>query len=140
MIKSKFLGNALQILGHSPCDHELHDMIIECDKEKSGNIYWVDFLTLVVRLKQEKEELEELTQIFKTFDHDDSGIITAAECRYLLLTATDTSSSCSFMEDETFSEDEIQEMIEETSDANYYKVEYVLLAKEMQSRKRFKDF
>ena len=72
-ITKKYLGNALRCLGQFPSKTELEDIILEADKEKSGNIYWADFIGVMTQLKNDKNLIDELIEKFQEYDKDNRG-------------------------------------------------------------------
>ena len=72
------------LLGQNPTEAELRDMIDEVDTVGNGTIDFPEFLTMMVRTTRDSEAEAEIKEVFKVFDKDGSGFISAAELRYVM--------------------------------------------------------
>ncbi|CAH3173548.1 unnamed protein product [Porites lobata] len=81
-INTKELGTVMESLGENPTEAELKEMISEVDTDGSGTIEWSEFLKMMKERKKEEEfNEEELRDVFKVFDKDNSGFISASELK-----------------------------------------------------------
>lgn len=81
-INTKELGTVMESLGENPTEAELKEMISEVDTDGSGTIEWSEFLKMMKERKKEEEfNEEELSDVFKVFDKDNSGFISASELK-----------------------------------------------------------
>lgn len=81
-ITTKELGTVMESLGENPTEAELKEMISEVDTDGSGTIEWSEFLKMMKERKKEGEfNEEELRDVFKVFDKDNSGFISASELK-----------------------------------------------------------
>eukprot|EP01089_Gocevia_fonbrunei_P005715 TRINITY_DN161_c0_g1_i1.p1 TRINITY_DN161_c0_g1~~TRINITY_DN161_c0_g1_i1.p1 ORF type:complete len:150 (-),score=49.10 TRINITY_DN161_c0_g1_i1:47-496(-) len=101
-ITSKELGTVMRSLGQNPTEAELREMIQEVDTDRSGNIDFPEFLTMMARKMQDSEGEEEIREAFKVFDKDGNGLISAAELRHVMTHLG-----------EKLTEEEVDEMIRE---------------------------
>ncbi|CAN1256597.1 Probable calcium-binding protein CML17 [Linum perenne] len=76
------LGSLLRSLGLNPSPDQLDALIKTADTNSNGTVEFSEFLALVapdlVR-KNSAEDEEQLKQLFRMFDRDGNGYITAAE-------------------------------------------------------------
>jgi calmodulin len=75
------LGTVLRMLGQTPTEAELQDMINEVDADGNGVIDFPEFCQLMARKMKDKDPEEELIEACRVFDRDGSGAISAAEIR-----------------------------------------------------------
>jgi len=75
------LGTVLRMLGQTPTQAELQDMINEVDADGNGVIDFPEFCQLMARKMNDKDPEEELIEACRVFDRDGSGAISAAEIR-----------------------------------------------------------
>lgn len=81
-INTKELRTVMESLGENPTEAELKEMISEVDTDGSGTIEWSEFLKMMKERKKEEEfNEEELRDVFKVFDKDNSGFISASELK-----------------------------------------------------------
>jgi calmodulin len=78
------LGTVMRSLGQNPTERELQDMVNEVDADGSGTIDFHEFLGLMSRKWKHEDSEEELKEVFRVFDKDQDGYISAAELRHLM--------------------------------------------------------
>mmetsp|Transcript_50815 Transcript_50815/g.91737 ORF Transcript_50815/g.91737 Transcript_50815/m.91737 type:complete len:477 (+) Transcript_50815:62-1492(+) len=93
------LGTVMRSLGQNPTEAELQDMIQEIGDDK---LDFAQFLTLMARKMKETDTEAELVEVFKVFDRDGTGFISAAELRHVMVQLG-----------EKVTDDEIDDMISE---------------------------
>merc|ERR1712025_1408860 len=59
-------------------------MINEVDADGNGTIDFPEFLSLMARKMKDTDTEEELIEVFKVFDRDGNGFISAAELRHVM--------------------------------------------------------
>ena len=64
---------ALRALGFNVKKGDVLDMMNEYDREKKGNIGFVDFLDICTTKINERDPIEEILKAFKLFDEDGKG-------------------------------------------------------------------
>ncbi|KAL7198471.1 hypothetical protein ACSBR2_020875 [Camellia fascicularis] len=62
----------------NPTEAELQDIINEVDADGDGTIDFPDFLNLMIRKMKLTDPEEELKEVFRFFDKDQNGFISAA--------------------------------------------------------------
>ena len=84
-VSTKELGAVMRSLGHTLSENELQQIVNETDEDKNGTIELNEFLNMMAsRMNEEDTPEDELFQIFKQFDKNDDGKISAAEIRYVM--------------------------------------------------------
>ena len=76
-IDSRELGDIMRSLGTYPSYEEINEMLKEVDTDNSGKIDFEEFLELFNKKINELDTEEDYIEAFKTFDKDNSGLITA---------------------------------------------------------------
>ena len=85
-IASSDLGRVLRSLAQNPTETELRDMINEVDVDGSGTIDFLDFVILSSRgWRRAEHEDHDIIDMFRLFDRDGSGFISAAELRHVMV-------------------------------------------------------
>lgn len=72
---SKNIKVALRALGFEPKKEEIKKLVLEIDKEGTGQIQYEDFLRVMARKISEKDANEEIMKAFRLFDDDQTGKI-----------------------------------------------------------------
>ena len=88
-ISTKELADALRSLGLNPTSSELEDIQNEVDQDKTGKIEFKEFLDSFAKHMVETVNEEELIQMFKIFDKNETGQIFANEFKHILTTIGD---------------------------------------------------
>ncbi len=102
-ITIKELGDVLRALGANPTQAELDEMMEEVLDENNQRIEFKSFLILFAKnMKDHPPTEDDLLEAFRVFDHDNDGIISIDEMRYVMK---------NFGED--MKEDEVEEFIRE---------------------------
>jgi calmodulin len=112
-ISTKELGTMMRALGQNPSDSKLQDMIDEVDADNTGTIDFTEFLTMMAQETKETDSEEEIKEVFKLFDRNDSGFISAAELRKVMTSLG-----------ENLTDDEIDETIRETAQDGDGRIDY----------------
>lgn len=101
-ISTKELCTAMRSLGQNPSEEEIAEIISKVDEDNSGTVDFNEFLGLMAKkLIEAENEEDQLINLFKLFDRDGNGKISANE---LLLVIRSSG--------ENLSETEIYEMIQ----------------------------
>ena len=119
-ITTKELGKVMRSLGQDPSDIQLQDMINEVDIDGSGTIEFAEFLALITRKTEESEAEDELREIFRVFDEDGDGYISAVELKHVMRNLG-----------EKLRDEDVKKMIEEADMDGDGKLNYEEFAKMM---------
>jgi len=117
-ISTQELGTVIRSLGANPTNAEIRELISEVDEERTGLIDFPTFLTLAARQLQNVRGEDVVLAAFRVFDKENSGFVTAADIRHVLLTLG-----------ETLTADEVDRMIAEADTGKTGKINYVEYAK-----------
>ncbi|KAL8211429.1 hypothetical protein R6Q57_005866 [Mikania cordata] len=122
-ITTKELGIVMRSLGQNPTEAELQDMIKEVDADSNGSIDFYEFLNLMAKKMKDPDSEEELKEAFRVFDNDQSGFISAAELRRVMMNLG-----------EKLTDEEVDEMIREADgdgdgQINYEEFVKIMIAK-----------
>ena len=79
---TKELGTVMRSLGRNPTEAELQDMIDEVDADGNGTIDFPEFLAMMTWKMRDNDS--EMKEVFKVFDTDGDGYISAAELKHVL--------------------------------------------------------
>jgi calmodulin len=101
-ITSKELGIVMRSLGQNPTEAELQSYINEVDKNKNGTIDFPEFLALMSKKMETRENEEDIKEAFRVFDKDNTGFISVAELRHVLTSIG-----------EKLNDDEVDELLRE---------------------------
>ena len=96
------LGTVMRSLGQKPTDEEILDMIHLVDEDGDGTIDFEEFILLMEMKMNDSDEEQDIIEVFKVFDNDGNGYITAAELRHVMTNL-----------EEKLTDEEIDEMINE---------------------------
>ncbi|XP_074503412.1 calmodulin-alpha-like isoform X2 [Sebastes fasciatus] len=83
-ITTKELGKAMCSAGQNPTKAELKEIIRAMDTGGNGTIEFQEFLTMITRKMKDTHDEEGTRELFRDFDKDGSGYITAAEVRQVM--------------------------------------------------------
>ncbi len=83
-INTKEIGAFMRSIGQNPTEQELQDIINEVDADGDGLIGFPEFLTLMATKMNDIAEAREYSEMFRIFDKDGNGFITAAELRHIM--------------------------------------------------------
>merc|ERR1712170_172392 len=101
-ITTKELGTVMRSLGQNPTEAELRDMIREVDQDNNGTMDFDEFLGMMAKKMNTRENDDEIREAFKVFDKDGDGMISAAELRHVMTNLG-----------EKLTDEEVDEMIRE---------------------------
>ena len=79
------LGTVLETLGQKVTQEELVQIIAEVDQDGGGSVDFDEFVDLMSSRMSENNEEYDIIDVFKVFDQDGSGYITAAELRHVMM-------------------------------------------------------
>lgn len=99
-IEAKELRTVMNVMGISPTDEQLTEMIGAVDTDGNGAIEFEEFIELMARRMLKDDGQLELEKAFALFDADGSGEVTLSEVRDLMTSVG-----------QGLSEDEIQELM-----------------------------
>jgi calmodulin len=69
------LGKLFEIVGQTPTDQELKEMLDEVDLSKNGKLSFGEFVSLLNRKSKEFDNEEEIIEAFRMFATDKDGLI-----------------------------------------------------------------
>ena len=98
------LGTVFSTLGQDLSEEELTEMINTVDADGDGTVDFEEFVELMEMRMNDNDEEQDIIEVFKVFDKDGNGYITAAELRHVMTNL-----------EEELSPEEVEEMIEEVS-------------------------
>ena len=84
-ITTQELGNVLRSLGQNPTLAELDDMIAQDDNDGNGTMDFPEFLSLMVKKMKDTSSDEKILDVFKSFDKDGNGYVSASELRSIMM-------------------------------------------------------
>ena len=86
----KYIGTIMRMLGQSPTESELKNIIIEVDTDGSGCMDFQEFLNMMAHyIKEETDTKEDICTAFKAFDGTGNGVIPVGELKHVLTTLGD---------------------------------------------------
>ncbi|KAK1697581.1 hypothetical protein QYE76_014278 [Lolium multiflorum] len=71
----------MRLLGQNPTEAELQHMINKDDVDGNSNIDFPEFLNLMAHKMKDTDSEEELKEVFRVFDKDHNGFLSAADLR-----------------------------------------------------------
>ena len=75
----------MKSLGQNPTEAEFQGILNEMDTDSSSPIGFPKFLTLVARRMKDTESSQKvMTEVFRVFDEDGDGLISAAELHHVI--------------------------------------------------------
>jgi calmodulin len=101
-INTKELGAFMRSIGQNPTEQELQDIINEVDADGDGDINFREFVTVMATKMNDIAKAREVEEMFRIFDKDRNGFISAAELRHIM-----------FNLGEELTDEEVDEMIRE---------------------------
>lgn len=108
-ITIKEVTDLLTNLGHKLSDNEIQNMMDEVDNGK-GKLDFIDFMSIMSRKMRDSDPEEELIEVYKMFDKDGNGLISAKEIKQV------------FAGD--LNDEEINEIIKEADDDGDGNIDY----------------
>ncbi|XP_019068249.1 calmodulin-like protein 8 isoform X1 [Solanum lycopersicum] len=98
------LATVIRSLDENPTEEELCHMIseVDADHHDNGTMEFIEFLNLITKKMKETDLEEELKEVFKVFDKDQNGFISATDLRHVMINLG-----------EKLTEEEAQHMIRE---------------------------
>ncbi|KAM3306870.1 calmodulin-like protein 8 [Capsicum chacoense] len=80
------LATVIRSLDQNPTEEELYNMISEVDNDHDNGIMeFNEFLNLISKKMKETDIDEELKEVFKVFDKDQNGYISATDLRHVMI-------------------------------------------------------
>ncbi|XP_016571388.2 calmodulin-like protein 8 [Capsicum annuum] len=80
------LATVIRSLDQNPTEEELYNMISEVDNDHDNGIMeFNEFLNLISKKMKETDTDEELKEVFKVFDKDQNGYISATDLRHVMI-------------------------------------------------------
>ena len=83
-IKIKYLKKVFKCLGQRPTQKEIDDMLNSFNMGGYRKIKFEDFLKLIERKMQETKDTDTYYEVFKMFDKEETGYISAGEIKYMM--------------------------------------------------------
>ena len=122
-LATKYVGTIMRSLGQSPTEAELHYIICKVDADRSGQMDFSEFVTMMANhMKEEIDTKEEICRAFKAFDNKGHGTIPIEELRYILTNLG-----------EALTEEEVDELIKQADHNKDGKVHYEEFVTKMMS-------
>ncbi|KAK3736721.1 hypothetical protein RRG08_059249 [Elysia crispata] len=112
-VSTKDLGSVFKSLGLTCDAQKLKDWSDEMDEDAQGHINWEQFKLIFTRKLKEDEDERELKEAFRVLDKSNKGAISVEDLKWILKSLGDD-----------LTEDEIQEMIDETDTDQSGTVDY----------------
>ena len=84
-ITTKELGTVMRLLGRTPTEAELQDIINDVDADGNGTIDFSEFVSLMARKLKDKNKEDEFAEAFKVIDRDGDGLISPDELHHVLI-------------------------------------------------------
>ncbi|KAG5613761.1 hypothetical protein H5410_013585 [Solanum commersonii] len=81
------LATVIRSLDENPTEEELCHMIseVDADHHDNGTMEFNEFLNLITKKMKETDLEEELKEVFKVFDKDQNGFISATDLRHVMI-------------------------------------------------------
>ncbi|KAH0760326.1 hypothetical protein KY290_016399 [Solanum tuberosum] len=81
------LAAVIRSLDENPTEEELCHMIseVDADHHDNGTMEFTEFLNLITKKMKETDLEEELKEVFKVFDKDQNGFISATDLRHVMI-------------------------------------------------------
>eukprot|EP00095_Tigriopus_kingsejongensis_P012274 maker-scaffold577_size191314-snap-gene-0.34 protein:Tk12274 transcript:maker-scaffold577_size191314-snap-gene-0.34-mRNA-1 annotation:"striated muscle-like" len=83
-ISSRELIQAMQNLNLKPREEEIQNIVRQIDSDSGGTIDFLEFLSLMGNKMKAMKKEEDVVQVFRIFDRDRNGYITASELRFAM--------------------------------------------------------
>ncbi|GFR99510.1 troponin C [Elysia marginata] len=113
LVSTKDLGTVFKSLGLTCDAQKLKDWSDELDEDAQGHINWEQFKLIFQRKLKEDEDEKELKEAFRVLDKANKGAIAVEDLKWILRSLGDD-----------LTDDEIQEMIDETDTDQSGTVDY----------------
>ena len=84
LIKIKYLKKVFKCLGQKSTQKEIDDMLNSFNMGGYRKIKFEDFLKLIERKMQETKDADTYYEVFKMFDKEETGYISAGEIKYMM--------------------------------------------------------
>ena len=84
-IRTKDLKKVFNCLGQTPTHKEIDDLLNVFNLGRFQEIVFEDFLKLIEHKMKETNETETYHEVFKLFDKEDTGYISACEIKYMMI-------------------------------------------------------
>ena len=84
LIKIKYLKKVFKCLGQTPTQKEIDDMLNSFNMGGYKKLKFDDFLKLIERKMKETKDTETYYEVFKMFDKEETGYISASEIKYMM--------------------------------------------------------
>ena len=84
LIKVKYLKKVFKCLGQDPTQKEIDDMLDSFNIGEQRKIKFEDFLKLIERKMKETKDTETYYEVFKMFDKEQTGYISASGIKYMM--------------------------------------------------------
>ena len=84
LIKIKYLKKVFKCLGQTPTQKEIDDMLNSFNMGGYRKIKFDDFLKLIERKMKETKDTDTYYEVFKMFDKEETGYISASEIKYMM--------------------------------------------------------
>ena len=84
LIKIKYLMKVFKCLGQDPTQKEIDNMLDSFNMGERRNIRFEEFLKLIERKMKETKDTESCYEVFKMFDKEQTGYISASGIKYMM--------------------------------------------------------
>ena len=74
----------LRTLGQNPTEEELEQMLHDADDDNNGTLDFAEFLVMMEHKMNEVDHEAEMRSVFKVYDRDGNGTISADELKYMM--------------------------------------------------------
>lgn len=99
-LSMKEISSVIKNLGHPISEQEIKILLEEVNQDENGNYNFKNFFDILLKKMKEQDTEEELIEVFKAFDSDSNGLLSAKELKDVMMTI-----------DEDLTDNEIYEMM-----------------------------